>query len=78
MEEGGVASCFAYGQTGSGKTYTMGGEGEVNGIYSMVAHDIMKLVQQKEKEQPGLKLAVHTSYFEIYGTVYTLRFTLHV
>lgn len=69
--EGGMATCFAYGQTGSGKTHTMGGEFKgkqqnfKNGIYSLVAVDVFKLLNHPKYAKKNF--VVSASFFEIYG-----------
>jgi len=67
--KGKKGTCFAYGQTGSGKTWTMSGEGQVIGIYQMIARDIFKYKRRPEYQN----MSVHVSYFEIYqGYVFDL------
>lgn len=63
MFSGSMATCFAYGQTGSGKTYTMGGQGDLKGLYSLAAGDIFKMVRRA-----GSLMEVRLSFFEIYGS----------
>ncbi|XP_003742356.1 kinesin-like protein Klp10A [Galendromus occidentalis] len=63
MFNGSMATCFAYGQTGSGKTYTMGGQADIKGLYSLAAGDIFKMVRRA-----GELMEVRLSFFEIYGS----------
>ncbi|XP_023421261.2 kinesin-like protein KIF24 [Cavia porcellus] len=67
---GGSATCFAYGQTGAGKTYTMIGTQRNPGLYALAAKDIFR---QLEVSQPGRRLFVWISFYEIYcGQLYDL------
>ena len=68
MFDGSMATCFAYGQTGSGKTYTMGGQGDLKGLYSLAAGDIFKMARRA-----GSLMEVRLSFFEIYGTKVVIR-----
>ncbi|CAD8089569.1 unnamed protein product [Paramecium sonneborni] len=51
-------TCFAYGQTGSGKTYTMLGDQNVVGIYTLAAYDLFQLITNS--------LVLSVSFYEIY------------
>uniref|UniRef100_A0A4W4FF16 Kinesin-like protein n=1 Tax=Electrophorus electricus TaxID=8005 RepID=A0A4W4FF16_ELEEL len=75
--EGGRATCFAYGQTGSGKTHTMGGDfsgkaqDSSKGVYSLAAHDVFNLLQQRR--YADMDLSPYVTFFEIYnGKVFDL------
>ena len=56
--EGVKVTCFAYGQTGSGKTFTMIGNEENPGLYSLAVEDVFNL------KKPNQKILV--SFYEIY------------
>ena len=56
--EGVKITVFAYGQTGSGKTFTMMGNGQNAGLYSLTVEDIF---YRKSKNQ-----RVFVSFYEIY------------
>lgn len=58
----GRATCFAYGQTGAGKTHTMMGWKQEPGLYLLAAHDIFERINTHHEQ-----LAVHVSFYEIYG-----------
>ncbi|CAD8168182.1 unnamed protein product [Paramecium octaurelia] len=51
-------TCFAYGQTGSGKTYTMLGDQNVVGIYTLAAFDLFQMVPNA--------ISISVSFYEIY------------
>ena len=56
--EGVKITCFAYGQTGSGKTFTMIGNEDSPGLYSLAVEDVFNL------KKPGHRIFV--SFYEIY------------
>lgn len=56
--EGVKVTCFAYGQTGSGKTFTMIGNEDSPGLYSLAVEDVFA------KKRPGHRVFV--SFYEIY------------
>lgn len=59
-----MATCFAYGQTGSGKTYTMSGQGQLKGLYTLAASDVFRMLQT----YGSASFEIRVSFFEIYGS----------
>eukprot|EP00842_Homolaphlyctis_polyrhiza_P004529 jgi/Hompol1/5077/HPOL_001299-RA len=62
---GGRVTLFAYGQTGSGKTHTIFGTSESPGLFDFACRDIFANLASPSFAHH--KLAVHVSFFEIYG-----------
>ncbi|XP_022699648.1 kinesin-like protein KIF2A isoform X1 [Varroa jacobsoni] len=62
--DGSMATCFAYGQTGSGKTYTMSGQGQLKGLYTLAASDVFRMLQT----YGSASFEIRVSFFEIYGS----------
>lgn len=56
--EGVKVTCFAYGQTGSGKTFTMIGNDENPGLYSLAVEDLFVRKQSNHR--------IFVSFYEIY------------
>ncbi|KPA76563.1 putative Mcak-like kinesin [Leptomonas pyrrhocoris] len=57
VREGGGAVIFAFGQTGSGKTYTMLGNGDTPGLYSLAVTELLAMTQG----------SMTASFYEVYG-----------
>lgn len=63
--EGVKITVFAYGQTGSGKTFTMMGNGQHPGLYTLTVDDIFNKKRNSQK--------IYVSFYEIYcSQVYDL------
>lgn len=56
--EGVKVTCFAYGQTGSGKTYTMIGNEDSPGLYSLAVEDVFAKKRSNHR--------IFVSFYEIY------------
>lgn len=56
--EGVKITCFAYGQTGSGKTFTMIGNDDSPGLYSLAVEDVFNLKKSNQR--------IFVSFYEIY------------
>eukprot|EP01028_Stygiella_incarcerata_P002923 TRINITY_DN15586_c0_g2_i1.p1 TRINITY_DN15586_c0_g2~~TRINITY_DN15586_c0_g2_i1.p1 ORF type:complete len:1199 (+),score=329.70 TRINITY_DN15586_c0_g2_i1:443-4039(+) len=57
------ATCFAYGMTGAGKTYTMMGENDIQGIYTIAVKDLFDRIRADFE----CEYDVRVSFLEIYN-----------